>query len=216
MNILFVDDHTIFREGVISYLKSDRPDYTVLEAAEIATARRLLTTREPDLLITDLSFPDNDGFALVTEAAERVPAVPVVVLSMRDTTHDIQYAFSCGARAYVTKSSGFQALTRAIQAVLSGNYYVDDVALQRVITALVSVETQLRGCRENQDAIDQLSEREREVFVQLANGCSVEEVAGILFISPKTVENHRTRIYRKLKVGDRLELHRFARENGLL
>ncbi|AHC14492.1 response regulator [Salinispira pacifica] len=216
MNILFVDDHTIFREGVASFFTEDKKCKSLFTAANIDDALAILRNEPVDLLITDLNFPERSGFELLENLQGEAIEIPVIVLSMLDDMETVKKVLSLGARGYITKSSGFESLSRAIKEVSTGGYHFDQQILSLLVKCAVK-QVKKADCNGfDETALLDLSERQREVFLLLAKGIKIEEIAEKLYISLKTVENHRTQIYKKLGVSDRLELHRLAEECQLI
>ncbi|MCF7939631.1 MAG: response regulator transcription factor [Spirochaetales bacterium] len=216
MNILFVDDHTIFREGVASFIEADKQYNILFTAADIDTARTILENEQVDLLITDINFPGESGLELLDYLQEEKPEVSAIVLSMLDELETIQNALRRGARGYVTKSSDFDTLARAIKEVSSGGYHFDQQVLAKLVKCVTSWSPMDGNPDSDQSVLGLLSERQREIFLLLAEGNKTDEISEELYISPKTVENHRSQIYKKLGVKDRMELHKFAEELNLL
>jgi DNA-binding NarL/FixJ family response regulator len=120
---------------------------------------------------------------------------------------------AAGARGYVTKSSGYDQLVTGIRVVADG-YYLDQTMLAKVLRRFAGDPA--TGAPKDDDPLTELTEREREIFFRLLDDASPGEIGSILFISAKTVENHRSSIYRKLGVHDRLGLFSFARQHGLV
>lgn len=216
MNILFVDDHTIFREGIASFIEADKGCDTLFTAADIETGRSILEAEEVGLVITDISFPVGCGLELLDYLRGEKPEIPAIVLSMLDDLVTVKNALRRGARGYITKSSGFETLARAIELVSAGGYHFDQQVLAKLVTCLTSPRPMDANPGSDRSPLELLSQRQREICLLLARGSRTEEIAEKLYISLKTVENHRSQIYRKLGVKDRLELHRFAEEMNLL
>lgn len=213
MKILLVDDHKMFREGVCDILLKESFCDAVIQATTVEEARHRVADGSPDVVVTDLSLPDEPGQNLLRWLTEKHPTVPSLCMTMHSEIAVMREVFSAGARGFVTKESGYRELLEGIRRVAAGDIYLDQVMLSRLLDYLG------RGGADGHEAdgaVEVLSQREREIFSLLIEDKDAQEIGETLFISPKTVENHRTSIYRKLGVRDRLSLFQFARSNGLL
>lgn len=216
MNILFVDDHTIFRDGVAGLIESDDRCDTLFTAPDIQTAKTIMEKENVELVVTDLNFPGDSGLTLLDYLRVEKPEIPVIVLSMIDDLETIQGTLRRGARGYITKSSGFISLARAIEAVSDGGYHFDQYILAKMTAFMTERSTVVPSLSGSEKKLKLLSNRQEEIFLLLAKGYKLEEIAEEFYISTKTVENHRSQIYKKLGVKDRLELHKLAEEMELL
>lgn len=213
MKILLVDDHQMFREGVREFLKRESFCTEVVDAESVDAARSLMTASPPDLLVTDISFPESSGKELLQWTADNCPETKCLCMTMHAKIGLLRDVLSMGVLGYVTKSSGYEELVAAIRTVGSGGRYLDQLMLNKVLDHLVNG---IAAPRTEADAFSTLSEREREVVLLLLEDQDPSQIGEALYISRKTVENHRSNIYRKLGVHDRLSLLRFAGESRLL
>lgn len=213
MTILLVDDHKIFREGVADFLLKESFCDAVIQASTVEEARRSVSAGPPDLVVTDLGLPDEPGLNLIRWLTEAHPEVRSLCMTMHTEVALMREVFSAGAKGFVTKESGYQELVEGVRRVSSGELYLDQVMLRRVLDYLGRGGVAGPGA---DGPVGELSEREREIFHLLIEDKDAQQIGEALFISPKTVENHRTSIYRKLGVRDRLSLFQFARSHGLL
>jgi DNA-binding NarL/FixJ family response regulator len=213
MKILLVDDHKMFREGVSDFLMKESFCEAVIQASTVEEARHRVADGPPDVVVTDLSLPDEPGQNLLRWLAEEHPTVPSLCMTMHSEMSAMREVIAAGARGFVTKESGYKELVEAIRRVESGELYLDQVMLGRVLDYIERGGGSGPGA---DGAVGELSQREREVFFLLLEDKDAQQIGEALFISPKTVENHRTSIYRKLGVRDRLSLFQFARSNGLV
>jgi DNA-binding NarL/FixJ family response regulator len=214
MKALFVDDHAMLRQSVAAQLRASMADIQVDEAGSLTEARSKLGGERFDLLITDLSLGDGDGLELLQDRAPPDDHVPCLILSMHADIDHIARALRSGAKGYVTKTSDAALLAEAARIVVSGGYYFDQVALGAIVKRLSA--PRYTGGKQDFEAYGTLTEREQELFLLLAQGFQAAEIARRLSISPKTVENHRTSIYAKLGLEDRLALYHYAHELGLV
>lgn len=178
LQVLVVDDHPLFRAGVVAALKND-PDFAVCgEAAEAAAARALAARLRPDAAVVDLLLQEDDGLKLVRELRQEHPRLRIVVLSMLDPGVYAPKALQAGASFFVSKQEGPAAIAAALRRA---------AANERASPGGGGGDPQ-----------HDLSERELQVFLQLGLGRSTQEIAAALGVSVKTVESHREAIKAKL------------------
>jgi two-component system response regulator NreC len=208
IRILLADDHNIIREGLRSLL-DEQPDMEVVaEAEEGREAIRLVREMLPDIAIMDVTMPDLNGIEATQKIVSECPNVKVIALSMHSDMLFVTEMLKSGASGYLLKDCAFEELTRAIRTVLDGNIY-----LSPVISDFV-VDDYLHHFSED-DSVDVLSHREREVLQMLAEGNSMKQIAMKLGISIKTVETHRRQITNKLDIYNVAELTKYAIRKGM-
>ena len=212
ITVILADDHRIFRKGLKSLL-SDKAHIEVLaEADDGDEALKKAIQHKPHLVIMDIGMPKMDGIEATRQIKERVPDTEVVILSMHAKKAYIDQVLKAGAKGYVLKDSDEDNLIAAINTVHNGGYYLDSPIADQVLSGYFGGKTK----RELQEQADPLSEREKEVLRLLAEGHSNQEVADILCISRKTVENHRANIVRKTGVQGQVGLTKYAARIGLI
>jgi DNA-binding NarL/FixJ family response regulator len=212
--ILIVDDHPLVREGLNSILKSAAGYEVVGQAANARDAITMVKSHRPDLVLLDLSLPDKSGIELSGEIRHISPPTRIMIVSMHSKVDYIVKAFQAGATGYMTKESATESLLIGIERVLNGEYFMDGSVSHRVVEKLL--HTPDKEMKITDAAYETLTPREQEVMVLLAEGNSAKDAAAKLFISPKTVENHRTNIMNKLDLHSTLELVRYAARLGLV
>jgi len=212
--ILIIDDHPLFREGLKAIIVRN-PAYDVSgEAASGREAFKMIKKLKPDLALVDISLPDQSGIELISHLQHASPQTQVIIISMHSKIDYIVRAFRAGARGYITKESAPEKLQEAIRAVLNGDYFMDTSISRKVINKLVGIQP---GEKKNLDnAYDTLTPREQEIMGMVAEGLSTNEIAERLYISPKTVDNHRSSIMRKLDLHSTIEIARFAAKIGII
>ncbi len=208
LRVVLADDHAVVRAGLRLLL--ERAD-GIMPLAEAATAEETVACvarLHPDVALIDVTMPDGSGIDVIPQLLESSPETKVVVLTMHDDPWYVHHAFEAGARGYVVKEAADAELVAAIRDVAAGETYLSPTLGARVVA-------DERRQRAEADA-DPLSPREHEVLRLLALGHTNQEIAQQLSISVRTAETHRAHIMRKLGLGSRAELVRYALERGLL
>ncbi len=211
IRVVIADDHGIVLAGLRAVLAAE-PDIAVLaEATDGRAAIAAVQQQQPDLLVVDLSMPGLNGVEVIRRLHELCPATRVVVLSMHAAPEYVRPALRAGAAGYLVKGSGLEDLVRALRVVAAGGTFLGPEA-ERVVQR----EDPRRGASEPPDALDRLTAREREVLQLVAEGRTNREIAGLLGVTLKTVDTHRTRLMHKLDLHDTAALTRFAMRRGLI
>src|SRR5213593_1195002 len=207
MRVLIADDHGIVRSG-LRLLLERQPDVEVIgEAADGAAAREIAVRERPDLAILDVKMPKLTGLQATREIKEQAPEVAVLILSMHDDERYLFEALKAGASGYVLKTQADQDLVDAVRAVERGEPFLTPEAQRALIQDVLG---------EGSHREDELTPREQEVVKLVAEAHTNKEIAAILHLSEKTVENHRSNAMRKLGMRDRVELVRYAIRKGLI
>jgi DNA-binding NarL/FixJ family response regulator len=207
MRVLIADDHGIVRSG-LRLLLERQPDIEVIaEAADGAEARELAVRERPDLAILDVKMPKLTGLQATREIKRQAPEVAVLILSMHDDERYLFEALKAGASGYVLKTQADTDLLAAIRAVQRDEPFLTPQAQQALIRDVLE-----RGSRGEEE----LTPREEEIVKLVAEAHTGREIAAILHLSEKTVENHRSNAMRKLGMRDRVELVRYAIRRGLI
>jgi len=199
--ILIVDDHPVVRLG-ISQLISEEHDLMVSADAENAqAAMRKLSEGGIDMTIVDLSLESGSGLELIGEIKRMYPDMPVLVLSMHDELLYAERALRSGASGYVMKQAGTETLIKAIRRVLQGKIYLSDDMANNLLSKASG-----RASGDDRIAIQNLSNRELEVFELLGKGQGTKQVAESLGLSVKTIETYRSNIKSKLGLDSSSQL----------
>ena len=209
--IILADDHPIVRRGLRSVLEVEKDFSLIGEAGDGIEAVRLVENLTPNILITDMMMPGLTGLEVTRQVRHRVPKVKIIILSMHAAESYVLEALRNGANGYVLKDSAADELVYAIREVLAGRRYLSSQLSERAIeTYIQKSESSLT------DSYDSLTNREREVLKLAAEGCTNNEIAERLFISPRTAETHRANLMKKLSLSNHTELIRYAIRRGLL
>lgn len=213
-SIVIVDDHPLFREGLKAIIGRD-PRYKVVgEAGSGRQGLEMARQTKADLIMIDLSLPDMNGIQLTRKLRAEFPATVIIIVTMHAKVDYISEAFQAGATGYVIKESAAEGLLKGIETVLKGDYFLDSAVSSQVVQTLMKLpgkETKITDAH-----YATLTAREQEILRLLAEGMSTREIAQKLYISPKTVENHRANIMNKLDLHSTLELVRYAAKLGLI
>jgi DNA-binding NarL/FixJ family response regulator len=212
--VLIVDDHPLFREGLKSLLARHSSFEVIGEAGNANDGLKKAKKLMPDLVIMDISLPDQSGIEVTSKIRSLLPETRVIVLSMHTKIDYITEAFRQGATGYVVKESATEKLMECLELVSKGEYFVDSSLSHRVVKNLLESDEKERKITD--DGYNTLTPREQQVMRLLAEGHSTKQIAEKLFISPKTVENHRSNIMSKLEVHTIMELVRYAARLGLI
>jgi len=212
--LLIIDDHPMFRDGVKTIVRAN-PAYDIIaEAGTCTEGLALARGLKPDLVLVDISLPDGNGIDLARDILVQAPQTKVLMLSMHSKVEFIATAFQAGVSAYLAKDSSRDQLVQALDAVVTGKQYLDGSLSPRVVSELLSrtgSETRMADA-----SYGKLSRREQQVLRLLAEGQAPAAIAERLFISRKTVENHRTNILHKLGIKSPVALVRYAARMGLI
>src|ERR1700677_1003793 len=200
--IFIVDDHPLVREWLTNLI-SQQPDLTVCGEAESApVARELIGEKKPDVAIVDLTLAEGSGFEVIKDIRFQSPKTAVIVLSMHDESLYAERALRAGARGYVMKRETTKKIITAIRQVLEGKLFVSEKFAATITERLVE------GKSDGGSPLEQLSDRELEVFQMLGRGMQTRQIAESLHISMKTVQVYCARIKEKLGLGSAAELLR--------
>ncbi len=211
IRVIIADDHAVVRQGIRHVLEEVPGLDVVAEAGQGDEAIRLVEEHVPDLLLLDISMPHKTGLDVTKELRAGGSEVGILVLSMHDNPEYVLEAVRSGADGYVLKDVSPSELREAVQTVHEGReYFTDRVTHQLSVALREELERERR-----QGRLDQLTGREREVLVRVANGRTNREIAEEFGISPRTVETHRERVMAKLRIRTVAGLTRFVVENGL-
>jgi two-component system response regulator NreC len=209
--IVIVDDHGLVREGIRAILEKEPGFEVVGEAGDGQQAIKLVTERQPDVVLMDINLPGGIGGLEASEAilADN-PGVKIIILTQYENREYIQRAIRIGARGYLLKRSLSEQLKEAIHVVQKGQRYLHPLATEE----LVDMVTTGRGFDE--DEYERLTRREKQVFKLLAEGKTSREISKYLGIGLKTAMTHRANVMAKLNVHSRVDVTKYAIRKGII
>ena len=212
IRILIADDHTIFRQGLKMLLEQEDDMEVVGEAGNGSETLDLVKKIKPEVLLLDIAMPEMDGVQVAQELKKILPEIKVIVLTTHAEDQFIFEFLKLGVSGYVLKDSASQELIYSIRKSKDGMAFIDPSISKKVMEKF----TQVTGGKKDFVDYGKLSDREKEILQLVTEGNSNKEVAQKLYISPKTVENHKANIMKKLNIHDRIALTKYALRLGLI
>ena len=204
--LVLADDHAVVRAGLRMLLEGEDGWQVMAEAGTVPDAIRLTRAHRPAVLVLDLNMPGGSSLEAIPEIMEATPTTRIVVLTMQDDPEFARAAMSAGVAAFVLKESADDELVQAVKTAAAGGTYLNP----RLGAALAAAPPVPTG------PPDDLTEREAEVLRLIALGHTNTEIAGMLYLSVRTVETHRGHIQQKTRRSTRAELVAYALEHGLV
>ncbi len=211
VRVLLVDDHPIVLQGLRRLLESKSEFLVVAEASDGLEVLGLTERHHPDVVIVDLMMPGLNGLEVTRQLCQRPEGTRVIVFSMHKDDDYVIQALRNGAQGYVIKDTGPAEVVQAIHQVMEGHRYLSPVIAERIGAQLLDHPNEPL-----KDPYEQLTNRERVVLQLVAEGYTGQEIADLLTISRRTVEQHRASIMRKLGFQNQREIVRYAIRKGIL
>jgi two-component system invasion response regulator UvrY len=207
IGVMLVDDHAVVRMGFRLLLDAAPDMRVVAEADSGEEAMRRIDEARPEVVVMDISMPGIGGLEAVRRILAKEPGARILVLSAHEDAMYARRVLKAGAAGYLTKRSAAEALIQAIRVVCQGKTFLEPQIAQ---------ELALRQVAGASEPLDTLSEKEFKVFLALAGGQSVHDIAAVMFLSPRTVGTHLYNIKQKLGASNSAELALIAMRAGLL
>jgi two-component system response regulator NreC len=199
-------------KGIRALLEATPDLHVIAEVADGLQAVDVAEDQQPDILIVDMMMPGLNGLDVIKQVTRRSPNTRIIVLSMQTDETYVLGALKHGADGYVLKESSAEHLVTAIHTVLEGNRYLSEPLTERAIDAYIDQASQ----QQTEDPYEQLTPREREVLHLAAESYTNPQIAERLSISPRTAENHRANVMRKLHLKNQTDLIRYAIKRGII
>lgn len=207
IKVLIADDHHVVRRGLVFFLKTQADFEMVGEAANGKEAVELAGSKHPDIILMDIMMPEMDGIEATKIITKKYPSIKILVLtSFSDQDHVIP-AMEAGAAGYQLKDVEPDELVRSIREIMKGENHLHPKATKQLLS---------RMNQEQKNPLMDLTNRERDVLMEIAKGKSNKEIASSLYITEKTVKTHVSNILSKLEVSDRTQAALFAVKHNLL
>ncbi|TNE79165.1 MAG: response regulator [Gammaproteobacteria bacterium] len=207
LTVLLVDDHELVRAGFRRLLEDGEGIAAVLEANNGELAACYYKKYHPDVVVMDISMPGIGGLGAIEKIIAHDPKAKILVLSVYEDSIFTKQALQAGAKGFIPKRSAPEEMYKALHQVAQGNTYLSSTIAQQIAVMKLTGTTNI---------LENLSQREFEIFRLLAEGKTVNEIADIFNLSPKTVGTHHTNIKQKLNVSNAAELARLAIRHGLI
>jgi DNA-binding NarL/FixJ family response regulator len=205
VTFLVVDDHPVFRQGLVALIRSDERFEVCAETGSAAETLAALEHAVPDIALVDISLVGQNGLDLVKSLKASHPAILILIISMHDEVVYAERALKAGARGYVMKQEAASVMMDAISTVLSGKIYVSAAMRDRLLETMFSPREETES-----PSVERLSDRELEVLELIGQGYGAAETAKVLNLSVKTVNAYRDHIKEKLRINGAGDLRRFA------
>lgn len=211
IKIVLADDHQVVRKGFKALLASETDLVVVGEASDGLETIQMVEKLQPDILVLDLMMAGLNGLEVTRQLSKKNPKIGIVILSMHSNEAYVLEALRSGARAYILKESPPEDLIQAVRDVYAGKQFLSAPLNQRAIEVYTSkIDTKPIN------PYDQLTTREREILQLTAQGDTSVAIAARLYISPRTVETHRTNLMRKLNLHNHGQLIQFAIQHDII
>ena len=215
MRLALVDDHTLFRKGLINLIELVCSDCEILFEADngLDLQQKITKEKEPDILLLDVNMPKMDGFATVQWLNENFPLIKILVVSMVEKEESIVHMLKLGVKGYLSKDVEPQVLGEALNAIMDKGFYYTDFITGKLVHALSNNND---ADKRSDNARRLMNDREREFLQYACSELTYNEIAAKMFVSPKTVDGYRNALFEKFNAKSRVGLVLFAIKNGLV
>lgn len=209
IRVMLADDHILMREGIRQLLEYDDTIEIVGEVSNGEQCIQMIYKVKPHVLLLDINMPVKNGIEVLEELQQNKLDVKVLILTVHNEIEYLLKAMDIGVDGYILKESEFSELKKAINTVMAGETYIQPSLIPILNNRMVARD-------KDKDKIQELTKRELEVLIEVANGKLNKEIANELKISERTVKNHISNIFKKIDVSDRTQAAVFAIKNDLI
>ena len=209
-SIIIVDDHLIFRQGLKAMITGENIANISGEASNGLEFLKLLMVSKPDLVLMDIDMPQMNGMVATQKAIEMIPDLKIIALTMFGDEEYYYRMIELGVKGFILKSAGIAELEQAINDVLKGKSYFSNELLQRIIQNFSKNNTHIN------ESNKELSKREIEVLSYICKGLTTDEIAKILYLSPRTIKSHRANLLEKTACKNTPTLILYALKNKII
>lgn len=213
IRLLIADDHPVTRKGIAALIRT-RPEFEVVAEADDGQ-EAIEKTRElrPDVVVLDLMMPKLSGLEATRAIHAEFPQIGILILTGYESEQKLYQAIEAGARGYVLKSTEIDELSKALHAIAQGEKFFSSTLQELMVSGYLR---RAQKASKKQETVVALTDREREILKLVAEGFTNQMIAEQLFISPRTVDTHRTNLMKKLDLHDVVALVRYAVEHGIV
>ena len=215
INVVIIEDHALMREGIKAIISRDEKVKVIGESDNVDDGYDVVMNCNPDILLLDIALHGSSGLVLAKRLLAAKPDLLIIIITAYSKIDYILEAVESGVKGYILKESSPENLADAIEKVYAGEIYIDSYISNKVIKSLIS-KNDVEIAEDNKSAYSKLSLREQQILKLLIDGVPIKDIAEELFISSKTVENHKASIMVKLKCKNMTELIRYAISIGLI
>lgn len=205
--ILIVEDHPIFRKGLTQLINEEKDMLVCGEAEDVNEAKKAIASLKPNMVIVDITLKTKSGLELIKDIIDTYKDLPILVLSMHDESLYAERVLRAGARGYIMKQEMTGNVIKAIRQVLMGKIYASESMVETILGKLV-----VRPSDTYKDPLEDLSDRELEVFQLIGKGIGRKQMAEMLNVSVKTIGSYQENIKKKLNLKTSSELMKHAFE----
>ena len=211
INTILVDDHALFRLGVKSAILSEHKDICIVGEADSGTTLfQLLETVTPDIILLDIILPDTTGVEIARRLRKERPSIKILAISAENTTEIVKSMINIGIEGFISKRQGGSSdIAEAIRTIMEGYEYFGSDISPIIYKIFVAKKNAV-------DATSEFTEREKEIVLLCRDGFLSKEIASRLNISSRTVENHKSNIFKKLGINNTIEMVQYATKNGII
>ena len=197
IRILIADDHPMFREGVVQSLASEKDFAIIGQASNGKNAIEMAKELLPDVLLLDITMPDQDGITVTKKISAAFPVIQIIMLTASENQYDLMKALKAGARGYVLKGISAKELVKVVRTIVAGGTYISPDMANMILFELSQPS--------QPDPFSELSDREKEILKLVAKGYTNREIGAQIHLSEKTIKHYMTNILQKLQVRSRVE-----------
>ena len=215
IKVVIIEDHALMREGIKAIIGRDEKIKVIGESDNVDDGYDVVINCNPDILLLDIALHGSSGLVLAKRLLAARPDLLIIIITAYSKIDYILEAVESGVKGYILKESSPENLADAIEKVYAGEIYIDSYISNKVIKSLIT-KNDVEIAEDNKSAYSKLSLREQQILKLLIDGVPIKDIAEELFISSKTVENHKASIMVKLKCKNMTELIRYAISIGLI